>query len=134
MLISLRDICDADYIGEYARRCDRSAGSVTLDEHRVIVVAFGGQEHYVVRAFQHVERMAFNEFVKSDRVGAVLYFRDESPSLVLGDQTPAFVLEMLVKAWKFLPELFERAVEKLLRYEQVGADVFLVQLESGLAG
>ena len=107
MLISLCDICNADYVGKYTGRGDRRTGSVTLDQHRVFVITLGRQEDDVVRSFEHVEGVAFDEFVKPDRILAVFDPGDETPALVLRGKAPALLFKSRVEGRQFLPELLE---------------------------
>ena len=48
----------SDDIGEYSCSGNIGASAVALDNHRVAVVALGGEQHHVVGVLQIVERMA----------------------------------------------------------------------------
>ena len=130
----VRDVRDADDVGEDAGGGDGGAGTVALDEHRVVVVAFGGEEDDVVGTVQGVEGMVLVEGAQRNRVLAIVHLGDEAPVLVLLLQLAALLLKGRVQGGKLLPELVQRALEELLRDERLGLHVLLIDLVAGLAG
>ena len=57
----VRHVRNTDDIRKHARGGDGGAGAVALDEHRVVVVAFGGEEDDVVGAVEGVEGVVLVE-------------------------------------------------------------------------
>ena len=55
----LLDIGYTHYVSKYACCSNARSSTVSLNEHWVFLIAFGGEQYYVVASFEVVEGMAF---------------------------------------------------------------------------
>ena len=116
----LLDIRYSHNIGKNS--CCRYAGSgtVTLYEHRVLLVALGGEQDNIVAAFEVVEGVVAVYFAQRYASLAILIFCDESPTHLLALHLLTLGLEVGVKVGQALPEILKRTLEKFKFAGKVG--------------
>ena len=68
----LSDIGNAYNIGKHAGSRYFGTGTVPFDNHRVFFVTLGGDENYVIAAFEGIKRVSFLDFLQAGRNVAVV--------------------------------------------------------------
>ena len=81
-------------VGEHAGRRDASSCTIALDEHGILLIARGGEQHDVVAAGQLIERVATGHGLQGHRRFLPVHRGHEAPTL-------AFALELPASGFKF---------------------------------
>src|SRR5574344_1340364 len=115
----LLNVGDTHDVGEYTGCSYAGSGSITLNHHRVFLVALGGEQYNVVAAFEVVERMLWTYSLQAYAGLATVEGCHEAPALVLDVEGLALCLEFCIQLRQLLPEIIQTALEVFVRYEEV---------------
>ena len=100
----LLNVCNSHNVCKNTGSSYVGSCTISLYEHGVFLVSFGGKANNVVAAFKCVEGMSTFYFAQSDASFAVVPFGHKSPAFVFAHQPTAFFLEKFVQCRKFFPE------------------------------
>ena len=112
-------------VGKDTGCCYAGTGTISLNHHRVFLVAFCGEQYDIVGTFEIVEWVLRTYSLQTYTGLSLVKGGNEAPALVLHIQSLALSLKVGIELWQFLPELINATLEERVRYKKILFYIFL---------